>query len=53
MAAIMQQVGFKGDRQAFFKFIKEDPQFYYPTTPAGKAAYLKRAHQIIEAMRAR
>ena len=53
MAAIMQQVGFKGDRQAFFKFIKEDPQFYYPTTPAGKAAYLKRANQIIDAMRAR
>ena len=53
MAAIMQQVGFKGDRQAFFKFIKEDPQFYYPTTPAGKAAYLKRANQIIQAMRAR
>jgi hypothetical protein len=53
MAAIMQQVGFKGDLQAFFKFIKEDPQFYYPTTPAGKAAYLKRANQIIDDMRVR
>ncbi len=53
MHAIMQQVGFKGDRQAFFKFIKEDPQFYYPTTPEGKEAYMKRANEIIDAMRAR
>ena len=53
MQAIMTKVGFKGDRQAFFKFIKEDPQFYYPTTPGGKAAYLKRATQIIDDMRVR
>jgi uncharacterized protein (DUF885 family) len=53
MEAIMRQVGFKGDLQAFFKFIKEDPQFYYPTTPEGKAAYLKRANQIIDDMRNR
>ncbi|MEI6235435.1 MAG: DUF885 domain-containing protein [Planctomycetota bacterium] len=51
--AIMVKVGFKGDRAAFFKFIKEDPQFYYPTTPEGKAAYMKRATQIIDDMRAR
>ncbi|HTL66752.1 MAG TPA: DUF885 domain-containing protein [Lacunisphaera sp.] len=53
MEAIMAQVGFKGDLQAFFKYIKEDPKFYYPTTPEGKAAYLKRANQIIDDMRAR
>ena len=53
MEAIMAEVGFKGDLQAFFKFIKEDPQFYYPTTPEGKAAYMKRATGIIDDMRAR
>ena len=53
MQAIMTKVGFKGDLQAFFKFIKEDPQFYYPTTPEGKAAYLKRATEIIDDMRVR
>ncbi len=61
MEAIMQQVGFKGDPsgdsgqalQAFFKYIKEDPKFYYPTTPEGKAAYMKRATEIIDTMRAR
>jgi uncharacterized protein (DUF885 family) len=53
MQAIMARVGFKGDLPAFFKFIKEDPQFYYPTTPEGKAAYMKRATQIIDDMRVR
>ena len=53
MQAIMTKVGFKGDLQAFFKFIKEDPQFYYSTTPEGKAAYLKRATEIIDDMRVR
>ena len=51
--AIMAKVGFKGDRAAFFKFVKEDPQFYYPTTPEGKAAYMKRATEIIDTMRVR
>ncbi len=53
MEAIMAKVGFKGDLKAFFKFIREDPQFYYPTTPEGKAAYLKRANQIIDEVRSR
>ena len=53
MEAIMAKVGFKGDLKAFFKFIREDPQFYYPTTLEGKAAYMKRANQIIDDVRAR
>ncbi len=61
MHAIMQQVGFKTGApagsaaalQAFFKHIKEDPKYYYPTTPEGKEAYMKRANEIIDAMRAR
>ncbi|MBI2814634.1 MAG: DUF885 domain-containing protein [Opitutae bacterium] len=53
MEAIMKTVGFTGDLQAFFKHIREDEKFYYPTTPEGKAAYLKRARQIIDAMTAR
>jgi uncharacterized protein (DUF885 family) len=53
MLAIMQRVGFKGDLQAFFKHVKESDEFYYPTTPEGKAAYLKRAQQIIDDMSAR
>ncbi len=53
MEAIMKQVGFTGDLQAFFKYIKEDPKFYYPTTPEGKAAYMKRVTEIIDKMNAR
>ncbi len=53
MEAIMKTVAFQGDLPAFFKYIREDEKFYYPTTPEGKAAYLKRAQQIIDDMTAR
>jgi uncharacterized protein (DUF885 family) len=53
MQAIMARVGFKGDLKAFFKFVKEDPQFVYPTTKEGAAAYIKRANEIIDRMRGR
>ena len=53
MRKIMAQVKFKGDLKAFFKFMKEDPQFYYPQTPEGKAAYVAKANQIIADMKAR
>jgi uncharacterized protein (DUF885 family) len=53
MRAIMSKVGFSGDLKAFFKFMKDDPQFYFPQTDAGKAAYMKGANDIIAAMRAR
>ncbi|HEY1091113.1 MAG TPA: DUF885 domain-containing protein [Burkholderiaceae bacterium] len=53
MDAIRQQVGFKGDLPAFLAFMRDDPQFAYPTDEAGKAAYIKRATQMIDAMRAR
>jgi len=53
MRAIMGKVGFSGDLKAFFAFLKSDPQFYYPQTPEGKAAYMARAEAIIEGMRAR
>lgn len=53
MSAIKEQVGFKGDLAAFMKFTREDPQFYFPTTPEGKAAYVKRATGMIDTMRAR
>jgi uncharacterized protein (DUF885 family) len=52
MNAIREKVGFKGDLAAFMKFAREDPQFYYPTTPEGKEAYIKRATAIIDDMKA-
>jgi uncharacterized protein (DUF885 family) len=53
MHGIMQRVGFKGDLVAFFKFMREDPQFYFPNTPEGKQAYLTQATAIIDTMRGR
>ena len=37
---IMARTGFKGDLHAFFKFMREDKQFYAPNTPEGRALYL-------------
>lgn len=53
MRNIMQRVGFKGDLQAFFAHLRTDDRYYYPTTPEGKAAYMKRANEIIDVMRGR
>ena len=53
MHAIMQQVHFDGTLQQFFAFMRDDPQFYYPNTEAGKAAYLAKAQTTIDNMRAR
>jgi len=51
MKAIMQKVGFKGDLQAFFAFMRDDAQFYYPDTAEGKAAYLAEATRLIDHMK--
>ena len=46
MEAIKEKVGFEGSLQDFFKFVREDKQFYYPNTDEGREAYLEaaRAH---------
>ena len=53
MRGIMKKTGFEGDLQAFFKFMQEDPQFYYPNTDEGRQAYLDRATEVIDDMRSR
>ncbi|KUM54892.1 DUF885 domain-containing protein [Rheinheimera sp. EpRS3] len=53
MQAIMQKTSFDGDLKAFFQFMQTDPQFYYPDTEAGKAAYLAEATAVIDNMRTR
>src|SRR6266511_992642 len=50
MTKIKDKVGFKGDLQAFFKFMREDRQFYLPDTDEGRAKYLARAVEIIDEM---
>lgn len=45
MEAIKDKVGFKGTLQEFFKFVREDKQFYFPNTDAGREAYIKAADE--------
>lgn len=53
MSVIKDKVGFKGSLHDFFKFMKEDKQFYYPDTKEGREEYMKRATMIIDSMKSR
>ncbi len=53
MRGIMQQVNFEGDLPAFFKFMREDKQFYYSATDEGRDAYLNQAITLIDTMSSR
>jgi uncharacterized protein (DUF885 family) len=43
METIKEQVAFAGNLQDFFAFVRTDPQFYFPSTDAGRDAYLEAA----------
>jgi len=53
MLAIKNKVGFSGSLGEFFTFMRDDPQFYYPNTEAGRTAYLDQARQYLAAMERR
>jgi uncharacterized protein (DUF885 family) len=53
MTKIKEKVKFKGDLKAFFKFMREDGQFYLPDTDEGRAKYLAKAVEIIDTMKTR
>ncbi|XOV91719.1 MAG: DUF885 family protein [Bacteroidota bacterium] len=53
MREIMKKVEFDGDLQAFFAFLKDDAQFYYPNTDEGKEEYLDSAVALIDNMKTR
>ncbi|MFT4644929.1 MAG: hypothetical protein ACI8ZX_001336 [Planctomycetota bacterium] len=53
MEKIAENVGFEGDLYDFFDFMKNDKQFYYENTDAGRQAYLDKNIVLIDAMKAR
>jgi uncharacterized protein (DUF885 family) len=53
MNKIQEKVGFKGNLQAFFKFMREDQQFRLLSNDQGRAKYLAMATDIIETMKKR
>jgi len=46
MDGVMKQVGFKGDRKAFFRFMQTDPQFFYKTREDLIAGYVDIKHRV-------
>lgn len=53
MRDIIQAVGFEGDLQAFFEFMRTDKQFAYGSSDVNKVAYLADATLVIDSMRER
>ena len=53
MREIMKKVNFEGDLQAFFKFMRDDEQFYYAGDEAGRQRYIDEAVALIDDMEGR
>jgi uncharacterized protein (DUF885 family) len=51
MRVIKDKVNFNGDLKAFMQFMRDDEQFYYPNTDAGKTRYLSEATTVINNMK--
>lgn len=53
MEEIKQQVGFEGSLQAFFEYMRESDEFYFPNTDEGREGYLQLARDHLEEMEQR
>ncbi|GIU51580.1 DUF885 family protein [Shewanella sp. KT0246] len=53
MRDIMKKVKFEGNLQEFMAFMRDDEQFYYPATDAGKTRYMTEAKDLIDNMESR
>ncbi|WP_304071668.1 DUF885 domain-containing protein [Maricaulis maris] len=51
MRGIMEQVGFEDSLQDFFEFMRTDEQFYYPSTPEGRARYIAEVSDVFDRVR--
>ncbi|MDP4528716.1 DUF885 domain-containing protein [Alkalimonas delamerensis] len=47
MEAIRESVGFDGDLQQFFEFIRTDDRFFYPDTDEGRQAYIDDTEEFL------
>ena len=48
IVAIKKSVGFKGDLQEFFAYIRKDQQFYFADTDAGRQGYIDGAQGFLD-----
>lgn len=51
MEVVKNQVGFKGTLAEFFVYIRTNPKYYYPSTDAGRQAYIDQVTVDINAMK--
>jgi len=45
MEGIKREVGYEGDLQEFFDFVRDDPQFYFPDTDDGRQGYMDEVEE--------
>jgi uncharacterized protein (DUF885 family) len=48
MQAIKREVSFDGDLTAFFEYVRNNPENYYPESDAGREEYIRDATVLIE-----
>ena len=53
MEAVREEVGFDGDLQAFFEYLRTGDRFFFPDTDAGRQMYLDEATARIDFIRDR
>jgi uncharacterized protein (DUF885 family) len=53
MRTIKETVGFDGDLKSFFSYVRDNDEFYLPSTGSGREEYLARARQYLTAMQLR
>jgi uncharacterized protein (DUF885 family) len=50
MEAIRVQIGFEGDLESLFRYLKEDDLFLYPNTDEGRQGYLRDSEEYLAVM---
>ncbi len=50
---IIKKLNFEGDRAAFFDFMRNNPNFYYPNNRAGREQYIKASKKVIHNIQVR
>ncbi len=53
MEVIREQVGFEGDLNAFFEYLKTDSRFQYPNTDEGRKGYIRDSERYLAFIDAR
>lgn len=53
MQQILEDVSYDGSLQEFMRFVRTDPQFYYPSTDEGREAYMAESRGVLRQLNER